>query len=384
MTSSIENTAVSCLLASTFHAESLQNAIQGCREKLGGAPDLVLVSVSPDYRSHLRAVIENFQIDGHASLVIGGSSVGIFGVGHELENASGISFLFFRLPGCRLRLLRGPEMEAAVPLVGADPAGLLVLSHPLRSGVQGPLPQLNHWFPGVPVIGGMITGGPEDEDLFLFSTAGIEETDSIAVMISGGVRIETFVAQGCHPIGEPMVVTSSRANVVESIAGREPFRVLEETFDSLGESLWEVAAGNIFAGLALREEVEEFSTGDFLIRSIVGADLTGGKLTLTTPPRVGQTIQFQLRNAATASQVLRETIRAIPTESGKPFAAFLVSGSGRGRRLFGEAHHDAAILEEQFGQVPMTGFFGNGEFGPVAGVNFRHDHSLCGALFFSS
>ena len=40
------------------------------------------------------------------------------------------------------------------------------------------------------------------------------------------------------------------------------------------------------------------------------------------------------------------------------------------------------ILQTAFGPAPLAGFFGNGEFGPVAGANFRHDHSLCGALFY--
>lgn len=142
------------------------------------------------------------------------------------------------------------------------------------------------------------------------------------------------------------------------------------------------AEGNIFAGLAVREEVEDFGTGDFVIRHIVGTDLSEGKLVLASPPRVGQTLQFQLRDAAVAEADLARHCQSIVSERGVPFAAFLCAGRGRGRRLHGEPDRDAAILKQHFGPIPTGGFFGNGEFAPVAGVNFRHDHSLCGAMLF--
>jgi len=376
------NRSVSCLLCTPFDGPAIREAVISCRKSLGGDPDLVIVSVSSDYRAHLPALIEHFQIDGHARRIIGSSTCGSFGVGKELENTSGVSFSFLRLPETSFELIRSKEAIGKSALLDSVPAGFIVMADPFRCGSQGPLREINTHFAGVPAIGGMITGGPEDEDLFLFTEEGKVEADFLALGLCGGIRMVPLVAQGCRPVGEPMVVTGSRSNVVHSIGGREPFRVLEEAFGSLGDSLKEAADGNIFAGLAIREEVDEFEAGDFLIRFIVGVDLADGKLILTSPPRVGQTLQFQLRNAGVAKQVLKENCESIKAEHGLPFSSFFCGGRGRGRRLYGEPDQDAAIIQEVFGAIPVTGFYGSGEFGPVAEVNFRHDHSLCGALFY--
>lgn len=381
MSSTAANRAVSCLLPATWDDDAVRRAAAGCRERLGTRPDLVLAFASSDYRPHLADLIEHLRLDGQALHILGGSAEGLFGVGRECENASGLSLLFLSLPSTSMESLKSRGELEKSRFLDADPAGFLVLADPLLSGVQGPLREFNSLFPGVPAVGGFVSGGPEEEDLFLFTEAGMAREDFVAVGLGGGIGISAFASQSCRPIGEPLVVTRSRSNTVHAIAGKPPYAVLAETFASLDEALRLSAEGNIFAGLAVREEVEDFDTGDFVIRHIVGTDLREGKLVLASPPRTGQTLQFQLRDAAVAEASLTKHCKALVAEQGKPFAAFVCAGRGRGRRLYGEPDRDAAILHEHLGPVPVGGLYGNGEFAPVAGTNFRHDHSLCGALF---
>lgn len=381
---STANRAVSCLLASPWDEDAVRRAAAGCRERLGVRPDLVLAFASSDYRPRLAGLIEALRLDGQAVRILGGSAEGLFGVGREIENACGLSLLFLALPDASVETFHSRADLEKSPLLDTDPGGFLVLAAPLRCGIQGPLRDFNTLFPGVPAVGGFVSGGPEEEDLFLFTETGLAREDFVAVGFGGGIRIAPLVAQSCRPIGEPLVVTRSRSNTVQAIAGKPPYAVLAETFASLDEALRLSAEGNIFAGLAVREEVEDFATGDFVIRHIVGTDLSEGKLVLTSPPRVGQTLQFQLRDAAVAEAALKKDCEALVAERGRPFAGFVCAGRGRGCRLYGEPDHDSAILNEHFGPVPLAGFFGNGEFSPVAGVNFRHDHSLCGALFYQA
>lgn len=362
----------------------MKRAASGCRKRLGARPDLVLAFASSDYRSRLGELIEHLRLDGQAARVLGGSAEGLFGVARESENTSGLSMLFLSLPDTPMEMVRSDAELAESVLLDRAPSGFLVLAHPMRCGGQGPLRDFNTRFPGIPAVGGFVSGGPEEDDLFLFTEEGVLRETFAAVGLGGGVRIQPLVAQSCRPIGEPLVVTRSRSNVVHRIAGRPPYSVLAETFASLDEALRLSAEGNIFAGLAVREEVEEFATGDFVIRRIVGTDLREGKLVLGSAPRVGQTLQFQLRDAAVAQSTLMEQCKGIVSEIGRPFAAFVCAGRGRGRRLYGEPDRDADVLADQLGAIPLAGLFGNGEFAPVAGTNFRHDHSLCGALFYET
>jgi len=59
----------------------------------------------------------------------------------------------------------------------------------------------------------------------------------------------------------------------------------------------------------------------------------------------------------------------------------LFSCCGRGRGLFGHADHDAAAIREQLGQIPVSGFFAQGEVGPVGGRNFLHGYTASIAIF---
>ena len=55
--------------------------------------------------------------------------------------------------------------------------------------------------------------------------------------------------------------------------------------------------------------------------------------------------------------------------------------NGRGQRLFGKPDHDAGLIQEMLGPLPIAGFFGNGELGPVGGKNFLHGYTASLALF---
>jgi len=56
---------------------------------------------------------------------------------------------------------------------------------------------------------------------------------------------------------------------------------------------------------------------------------------------------------------------------------------GRGARMFGRPDPDAALVQEQLGPLPMAGFFGNGEIGPVGDANFLHGYTAVLGLFVS-
>ena len=100
-------------------------------------------------------------------------------------------------------------------------------------------------------------------------------------------------------------------------------------------------------------------------------------------PRAGQTIQFQRRDAAAATEdigaLLQQTKRTL---SGTTiYGGCLCSCNGRGHRLFGCSSHDARQVQEQLGPIGLAGFFCNGEIGPVGERNFLHGYTASLALF---
>jgi small ligand-binding sensory domain FIST len=196
---------------------------------------------------------------------------------------------------------------------------------------------------------------------------------------SGGVKIRTVVSQGCRPIGEPFTITGTEGNLVTSLSAKSAYEQLQTTFDALPEADRALARGNLMVGIALSEYVDEFKTGDFLIRNLLGGDPERGALLLAARPRVGQTLQFHLRD----KQVAHEQLVALTSTSSlqPPIASLLFPCNGRGSDLFGASGHDAQLIQAAWGQHPSAGVFCNGEIGPSGGQNFIHGYTACVATF---
>ena len=83
-----------------------------------------------------------------------------------------------------------------------------------------------------------------------------------------------------------------------------------------------------------------------------------------------------MRDAAAADEDLRDLLGATAGD-----AALLFTCNGRGTHLFNRPHHDAGVVEELFGAVPLAGAFCAGEIGPVGGRNFLHSFTASVAVF---
>jgi small ligand-binding sensory domain FIST len=202
------------------------------------------------------------------------------------------------------------------------------------------------------------------------------------VALGGKLAVQTVVSQGATPIGEPWTITSARSNIVEAIGGRPAYQVLMETIQALPPDVQQRAARNLLVGLAVDEYKDEFRRGDYLIRNLVGVDRERGVVAIGAHPRVGQTIQFQMRDAAAADEDLRELLGSARRTLGdtRPVAAVLCSCNGRGAGLFGAPDHDARTVRELLGPLPLAGLFCNGEIGPVGKRTFVHGFTASLAL----
>jgi small ligand-binding sensory domain FIST len=132
----------------------------------------------------------------------------------------------------------------------------------------------------------------------------------------------------------------------------------------------------------INEYQETFQTGDFLVRNVLGADDEGG-IAVSDLLKIGQTVQFHVRDAESASADLRtllERARAGASDA-TVRGALLFTCNGRGIRLFEEPNHDVGLIQEVFGSVPVAGFFAMGEIGPVGGQNFVHGFTASIVLF---
>ena len=389
-----DNSAYSEIALSSFDEGRVRAAAEAAREQLGGSADCIYVFVSPDWAERISDVAEVLQVYARSPIVVGCSGWGLIGTGQEDENASGFSLVALRLPHTEIKVTsfsqedverevgNGWDLAARTGVEAGKSSGWVYLGNPFAMDHESLLRGFNTCYQGEPVFGGLASGQPGQTDAFLLDATGGIDAGALAVSFVGGVRVGGLVSQGCRPVGEPYTVTGADANVLYTIGSRGAFQVLEETFEALSEDEQSVARHNMLVGLAMNEYREELQTGDFLVRNILGGDPDAGALAVGARPRVGQTLQFQVRDAEAADEELRELCEAQIVKHGEPFGGLLFSCAGRGSQLFGVPNHDAGVVEDVFGKVPIAGFFCNGEVGPVGDTNFVHGYTASTALFY--
>jgi small ligand-binding sensory domain FIST len=204
---------------------------------------------------------------------------------------------------------------------------------------------------------------------------------AVAVMLYGPLRLRTIVSQGCRPIGTHFVITKAERNVIYELGGKPALLRLKEIFDTLPTHEQQLVQQGLHVGRVVSEYQDRFQQGDFLVRNVMGIDPDNGAIAIGDYVRAGQTVQFHIRDQQSADEELRQLLAAVHNDTSSPDGALLFTCNGRGTRLFSQSDHDARLLQDVLGNIPLAGFFAAGELGPIGGKNFMHGFTASVALF---
>ena len=264
---------------------------------------------------------------------------------------------------------------------GRDAACLLVCD-PFTFPAEYLLAHLNEHAAGTLVMGGMASGGLGARRSRLFLDGQVRAQGAVGAYLPG-TRIHPLVSQGCRPVGQPFTVTAAEGTLVRELGGRPAMTRLQEMAGALSPRDRELLARGVQVGIVMNEYGTERHQGDFLIRSVLGAQPESGAIAVGDEVEVGQTLQFHVRDADSADKDLHRLLdqEAAALGGSRPAGALLFTCNGRGSRLFPEPGHDARLLASTLGGIPMAGFFCAGELGPVGGQNYLHAFTASIAVF---
>jgi small ligand-binding sensory domain FIST len=271
-----------------------------------------------------------------------------------------------------------PEAAAAAG-AGGPPQAVLFLGDPQGCAVDSLIDRLEEEYPGVPLLGGMASGASRNRAHCLALDGAASTAGGVGVLLRCRQRVRSIVSQGCRPIGPAFVVTQAQRNVLFELGGKAALTRLEETYADLDERDRKLIQQGLHVGLAIDEYKSAFGRGDFLIANVLGADKESGAIALGNLVRTGQTVQFHVRDAEAADEDLRALLGQEPRAAHA--AALLFSCNGRGRNMFPKADHDAGVIQEFCGPLPLAGMFARGELGPVGRKNFIHGFTASVVLF---
>ncbi len=326
--------------------------------------------------------------------VVGSSAEGVIGAGCEVEAAPGLAVVAAHMPGVQVHPFSldqgglpesgaGPDVWAEA--VGVDPEaarGIVLLPDPFTFDTATLLTGLDATYPGVPVLGGQVSGGARDGGQALFIEHEMRPSGAVGLVFTGDVHVQSVVAQGCRPIGAPMFVTACQGSHIEQLDGVDAIDALRSVYEGLEEADRELFQRQLFLGVQMQDQTE-YQQGDFLIRHIHGVPKGKRSLSVAMRPDKFQVVQLHVRDAGTSAADLQQTLRrwAARPESRAPRGALFFQCVGRGVRLYNEPDHDARMFLSELGSVPMGGFFCNGEIGPVHGRTHVHGYTSAIALF---
>jgi len=339
-------------------------------------PDLVLLFASPAWGAAFPHLVQVARERTGAGLLLGCSASGVLAGPREVEDGPALSLMACWLPGAHLYPVRLHQEHIellADPATWHDMHGIppgevtswVVFAEPYRIDAQGLVRGLQDLYPGSAIIGGMASGMVVERTSCVFLDGQVYREGGVALGIGGPYALQPHVSQGCDPIGESWTITAVEGNTLLGISNRPALEVLQETLDSLPQERRERAQNNLVCGLANNEYLDRYGRGDFLIRGILGIDAQRGALVLGGRPRVGQTMQFHIREASSARTDLKAMVSQAAGDPGTAVAALLCTCEGRGEALFGSPHHDARMVQAALPEVPLVGAFCIGEIGPL-------------------
>jgi small ligand-binding sensory domain FIST len=167
--------------------------------------------------------------------------------------------------------------------------------------------------------------------------------------------------------------------VSQGQARRSPVAALQSILTDLNPEERELVTHSLFLGVGRSNFSLSATDPDgptaFLVRNLLGVDPRNGAVAVAERMRVGQQVQFQLRDASTSRLELRQLLTSQRGRNPEPLAALLFACLGRGVGLYGSADGDVELCREVFDQVPIAGSFCNGEIGPVAGSTHLHGYT---------
>jgi small ligand-binding sensory domain FIST len=384
---------------------AIEDVVTKVQAQLQAKADLGLVFISAAFASEYTRVMPLLQERLSVPALVGCSGGGVVGMGDrgkakEIEEEAAISLTLAHLPGVRVQTFHIdadhlPDLDSSpaawIELVGVDPQDqpqFILLSDPGSSGINELLQGLDFAYPDSVKVGGLAGTNPLTGHGGLFLNGKHHRGGTVGVALMGNIVLEAIVAQGCRPIGQPYRVAEAERNILTQLEEQiqsemttcgltqTPLEVLQNLIQTLNESDRQLAQRALFVGIAQSAFKQNLEQGDFLIRNLLGVDPRTGAIAIGDRIRVGQRIQFHLRDAQASEADLLGLLMRYQSRGATPppVGALMFACMGRGQGLYEQPDFDSHLFN-QYVSVPVSGFFCSGEIGPVGNTTFLHGYT---------
>lgn len=308
---------------------------------------------------------------------VGAAAHGVCVAGAEYAEEPALVAMICELPADSWRVFSGTQrlpaidddrtvVHASTALVHADST-----STSLQESIAGLAQRIGTGFLFGGLVGGVESRGPQ-------LAGGLVHGGLSGVAFGEKVKLLSRVTQGCTPIAREHVVSSCTAHYIERLDERPALDVLLEDLDVPeearnsrdGEEILrslpaERLSRGLMIGFATPQTQRNVGFGDFVVRNVLGIDPQNRVLAVSTIPQQGDRAVFCTRDQQAARtdlvRICTELREELESDGLDVLGGHYVSCVARGEHLFGAPGAELGIVSHNLGEIPLVGFFANGE-----------------------
>jgi small ligand-binding sensory domain FIST len=334
-----------------------------CLAQLGlvpGSCNVGFVYVTDSLDEDLQRILDRLRRETRIHHWVGTIGFGICAGRRELFDLSAMAVMVGALPKESFCVL--PVVERPHQPLPADVQAWVAANRPVLGVV--------HADPRNPALEALFASLQEQTGCFLVGglTASrgalaqvadeVTEGGVSGILFGSDVPVVTGLSQGCSPIGPVHQVTGGRDNVIAALDHRPALEVFREDIGELLARDLKRVEGYVHAAIPIRGS----DRADYLVRNLLGVFPEQGWVSIGERVSVGDSVMFVRRDGASATADLKRMVHDVRRRAGgPPRAAFYFSCVARGPNLFGRGSVELGTIADVLGEVPLIGFFANGE-----------------------
>jgi hypothetical protein len=195
----------------------------------------------------------------------------------------------------------------------------------------------------------------------------IEQGSAMALVLSGGVQLDTIIMHGCKPSSDYHTITKAEGNVVLEIDGKPAVEMIATLLGSEADTSWEDYPLFVTLGVNKGSKFGEFKEEDYANRLCMAVDKERGGLIMFEPDLiVGSEVQLMRRsiNFEYIGKRTGDLLKRI--EDRKPFFALYIDCAGRASAYSGTEREEAEEVQKAIGsKIPLLGMYSGVEIARV-------------------
>ncbi|TAJ82025.1 MAG: hypothetical protein EPO42_01790 [Gallionellaceae bacterium] len=218
------------------------------------------------------------------------------------------------------------------------------------------------------LVGAGMVGDMQCRETYQWFNNDVLQQSALALVFSGGMRIDSTVLHGCKPASSYHQITQTDENVVLEIDGVPALDKIAELLGKESGKTWRDYSFFVTLGVNRGERFSKFDEELYANRLCMGVDEARKGLVMFEPDLLPGT-EVQLMRRDMDFGYIREKVANLLNglNGRKPVFAFYIDCAGRAASYSGFELEEAAEVQKALGDIPLLGFYSGVEIGNVAG-----------------